>query len=287
MKIHALCLALNEEIFIEDQLKTLYPLCSGISILSQYDRDWYGKRVEPDDTINQVLEFPDPEGKIHCVVRRWRDQAAALNMEMEALSSEPHSGIDSHGSSMEEIKKLHDTPDYFLIVDADEFYDPDTFDDIVNYLAARRPRAMRVKGLMYKGSWNRRVPEDEVDFCQFGFVRPGVLFESVRQITWNEHRLSKLLRWLRLPDFSSRIFGFITCPKEVGVFHHGCWLGDRERLAKKHSKSAHQWADDEEYTDSVLEKPVEYVPTSKLPCNIREGDWPEGYLEEEPPQKVS
>ncbi|MCS4086114.1 hypothetical protein GGQ10_000913 [Salinibacter ruber] len=275
-------MALNEEVFIEEQLKTLYPLCSGISILSQYDRDWYGKRVEPDSTIERVLQYPDPAGKIHCVVRRWRDQAAALNMEMEALSSEPHEGIDSHGSSIEEINNLHDTPDYFLIVDADEFYDPDTFGDILEYLADRQPRAMRVKGLMYKGSWNRRVPEEEVEFCQFGFVRPGILFESVRQLTWNEHRLSKFLNILRLPDFSSRLFGFVTCPEDVGVFHHGCWLGDRERLAEKHRKSAHRWADSDEYTESILEMPTEFIKTEELPRNIREGNWPEEFLEQEP-----
>lgn len=283
MRIHAICLALNEKIFIENQLKTLYPICSGISILSQYDRDWYGKNVKPDGTINQVIEFPDPEGKIHCVVRRWRDQAAALNMEMEALSAEPHKGIDSHGSSMEEIKQLHDTPDYFLIVDADEFYDPDTIGDILDYLSERQPRAMRVRGLMYKGSWNHRVSEDEVTFCQFGFVRPGVLFESVRQITWNEHRLSKLMRMLRLPDLSSRFFGFLTCPEEVGVFHHGCWLGGRERLIEKHRKSAHLWANNDEYTDSIIDMSTKFVPTSQLPRNIREGNWPAGMLQGQGP----
>ena len=279
MNIHAICLALNEEVFIKEQLKTLYPFCSGISILSQYDRDWYGKMVEPDSTIKKVVNHPDPEGKIHCVVRRWRDQAAALNMEMNALSSMPHEGVDSHGSPDKEIEKLHGTPDYFLIVDADEFYDPDTFSDIVAYLKKKKPRAMRVKGLLYKGSWNHRVLDEEATFCQFGFVRPGVCFESVRQITWNEHRLSKLLSTFRIPDFSSRVFGFLTCPEEVGVFHHGCWLGDRERLAKKHKKSAHRWADSDEYTDSILEMSTEYVCTSELPRNIREGNWPEGYID--------
>lgn len=278
LRIHAICPALNEEVFIQEQLKTLYPLCSGISILTQYDRDWFGKSVDPDRTVSIVLDHPDPDGKIHLVVRRWRDQAAALNCEMEALSSEPHRGIDSHGSSEEEIRRLHETPDYFLIVDADEFYDPETFGDIVEYLDDRRPRAMRVHGCNYKGTWNRRATDFE--FCQFGFVKPGLAFEHVRELTWNESRLSKLLRLLRLPDVSKRVFGFCTCPKEVGVFHHGCWLGGNERLEKKHKRSAHVWAHDDEYIESIQEIETEFIPTEELPPNIRNGEWPEGYLEE-------
>jgi hypothetical protein len=278
MDIHAICPALNEEIFIRKQLETLYPLCSGISILSQYDRDWFGNSVKPDSTIQKVLNHPDPKGKIQLIVRRWRDQAAALNSEMNALSSAPHDSVDPHGSSLEEIRDLHKIPDYFLIVDADEFYDPESFGDIVSYLDAKRPRAMRVHGYNYKRSWNRRAVNFE--FCQFGFVKPGLAFEHARELTWNESRLSKLLRLLRLPDVSERLFGFRTCPKEVGVFHHGCWLGDAERVRRKYKRSPHVWAQDDQFIEDIQDVEIEYVPTMELPRNIRNGDWPDGYLEE-------
>src|SRR3984893_10884795 len=98
MRIHAIVLALNEEVFIENQLRTLYPFCSGISVLTQYDRDWYGRRVVPDRTLELVANFPDPEGKIHLVLRRWRDQPAALNCEIGALSSRAAKGVPSHGT---------------------------------------------------------------------------------------------------------------------------------------------------------------------------------------------
>lgn len=279
IKIHAICLALNEEVFIEHQLKTLYNFCSGISILTQYDRDWYTKSLEPDKTADKVLNFPDPEGKIHFVTRRWRDEAAARNHEMDALCAQPDEGIQSHGSPENEIRSFHETPDYFLIVDADEFYDLDTIDRIIKFLNDHRPRGLRIQAYNYKGDWNHRIPLKKLTFTQFGFIRSNIRFEQGRRVTWNETRVQKLFRLFRLPDWSGSLFGFMTCPKEVGMFHHGCWLGSKERLKNKRSRSSHRWSDDPEYARHIHELPVEYVPTDQLPRNIRTADWPVGFLE--------
>jgi hypothetical protein len=279
MRIHAIMPALNEEVFIEKQLRTLYPFCSGISVLTQYDRDWYGKKVTPDRTVELVSNFPDPEGKIHLVLRRWRDQAAALNSEMGALSSHPAKRVQSHGTPQREVDQFHSVPDYFWIVDADEVYDPATIPRMLALLERRRPRGMRVHGYNYLRTWNRRVSMEAVQFCQFGFVRPGVTFTSIRQVTWNESRLQKLLRVLHLPDFSARAFGFMDCPKDVAVFHHGCWLGDNDRLRAKASKSAHTWIDRDDYAGSLETIPFDFIPTSDLPDSIRSARWPEKYLQ--------
>ena len=131
LRIHAIVLALNEEPFILNQLQTLYPVCSGISVVTQYDRDWYGNEIKPDRTVELVLGFPDPEGKIHLVVRRFPDEAAARNCEMLSIMSRPERRVMSHGSSKTRIHEFHRIPDYFLIVDADEFYDPETFPQIL------------------------------------------------------------------------------------------------------------------------------------------------------------
>jgi hypothetical protein len=274
LRIHAIVLALNEEVFIGNQLKTLYPFCSGISVLTQYDRDWYGKIITPDQTLTVVCNFPDPEGKIHLVMRRWPDEAAARNSEMLSLSAHPDRGIMSHGSSIESIKEFHRTPDYFLIVDADEFYDPASFPAIVKYLSQKRPRGMRVHGFNYVRTWNRRVPREVVKFCHFGFVRPGVLFKMRRTISWNESRCAKLLRLCQLPDISARLWGFIQCPPEVGIFHHGCWLGDNERLAKKAEKSSHREINHGGLADHVSQIPFVKVTMEELPSNLRPDSWP-------------
>src|SRR6202043_2295373 len=107
MRIHAIVLALNEEIFIENQLKTLYPFCSGISVLTQYDRDWYGNAVVPDRTAELVLKFPDPDGKINLVVRRFPDEAAARNAEILSLMSRPDRRVMSHGSTEDRIREFY------------------------------------------------------------------------------------------------------------------------------------------------------------------------------------
>ena len=276
LRIHAICLALNEEPFITELLKSLYPFCSGISVLSQYDRDWYGVSIKPDTTVQRVPSFPDPDGKIHLVVRRWRDEAAARNNEMLALSSRCVRGVRNimtHGVPKQEVLQFHEEPDYFLIVDADEIYDVDTIGNILEYLRRKRPRGMRVLGYNYVRTWNRRVPPETIRFRQFGFIKPGILFCMRRTVSWNENRLSKLLPILRLPDFSARIWGFIDCPPEVGVFHHGCWLGDNARLDKKIATSSHRAELGPEYRDWIDSIKTVFVPTSELPRNIREGSW--------------
>lgn len=277
LKIHAIVKALNEEHFILEQLKTLYPVCSRISILTQYDRDWYGKLVIPDRTIPFILDFPDPEGKIHLVIRKFPDETAAVNMEMLAFNKKSFREIIPHGSLFTDIRNFHDRPDYFWYVDADEIYDVDTIPAILDFLEKKSPRGLRITGYNYVRDWNHRVPRSVVDFTHFGFIKAGLLLEQHRTLTWNESRLSKLLLKLHLPDISSRIFGFLDCPESVGVFHHGCWLGNNERLRSKFEKSSHIYnhLQNESNVDDI--ETVE-INTRDLPSNIREGRWPQFYL---------
>ena len=274
LRLHAIILALNEERFIENQLRTLYPFCTGISVITQYDRDWYGRPVAPDRTASLVLNYPDPAGKIHLVVRRFPDEAAARNAEVSGLLTRPDRKVMSHGSPLESIRAFHAVPDYFWIVDADEFYDVATIPAILARLEARRPRGLRIHGLNYLETWNRRVPAEVMPFCHFGFIRPGVFFECRRTVSWNESRVAKLCRLLHLPDISARLYGFEVCPWEVGFFHHGCWLGDRQRLAEKVAKSSHRESNNATYQQQVIDYRTEHVATADLPQNIRDWNWP-------------
>lgn len=284
LRIHAICLALNEEPFICELLRSLYPFCSGISIISQYDRDYYRKPVKPDQTIPLALNFHDPEGKIHLVCRRYRDETTARNHEMQAICAQPQRGILTHGVPMKEIEKYHEQPDYFLIVDADEIYDVDTLAGIIDHLAEKRPRGMRVTGHQYLWTWNQRIPTKAVHHHHFGFVRAGMLFEMRRTFSFNEHRLQKFLRMVHLPDFSAALYGFIDCPIEVGVFHHGSYLGGAKRVVDKFAKHSHPEANCPEYIASIGALPYDLIPTMKLPRNIREGDWPAKFFDEAPAQ---
>ncbi len=85
IRIHVICIALNEEDFITQFVRTMYPFCSGISIVTQYDRDYYGEMVVPDNTVRWALDFPDPEAKINVVARRYNDETASRNHEMMSI----------------------------------------------------------------------------------------------------------------------------------------------------------------------------------------------------------
>ena len=277
LRIHVLLKALNEEYFIINQLKTLYAFCDKISILTQYDRDWYGKIVTPDNTIPLILNFPDPKGKIHLVIRKFPDETSGVNMEMLNFNKKAYTKIIPHGSHFETIKAFHNPPDYYWYVDADELYDIDTIPAILEYLTLKRPRGMRVTGYNYVRTWNQQVPRELVDFTHFGFIKAGILLEQHRTITWNEARIKKLCKLLRFPDISGKIFNFENCPEDVGVFHHGCWLGDNVRLANKFSKSSHMNTHSADL-NSVDANEFIFIPTNDLPRNIRNENWPANFF---------
>lgn len=279
MNIHVIILALNEQLFITNLLDTVYPFATRISVITQYDRDWYGNPVVPDNTVHNILNYADPDGKINLVLRRFPDEAAARNMEMLSFDTKPYRGIMTHGNALDVVRRFHEKPDYFWIVDADEFYDVGTIPAMLKYLERFKPRGMRVTGYNYVRTWNRRVPRSVVDFTHFGFIRPGILFEQRRVVSWNESRIAKAMRLMHLPDFSSRLFGFINCPEEVAVFHHACWLGDDARIRGKFTKSSHRESVEWEPT-SVDKIHFERIPTGALPINIRDANWPDGFFDE-------
>lgn len=279
MRLHAIILALNEEHFIANNLRVIYPFCTAISVLTQYDRDWYGKTVIPDRTVEIVSKFPDPEGKINLVLRRYPDEAAARNSEMLSFMTKPYSGTKSHGRPMQEIETFHGQPDYFWIIDADEIYDPLTLPAIIERLAQRRPKGMRIWGVNYLGTWNRPISSSTVPFFHFGFIRPGVFFEQRRTVSWNESRTAKLLRILRLPPVADRLWGFETCPQEIGVFHHGCWLGGKARLAEKVSKSSHQDSNTRDYLAKVNAIKTGWIDFRDIVPAIKDAIWPESFVE--------
>lgn len=282
MRVHAIVIALNEEDFITETLKPLYPHCSGLSVITQYDRDYYRAPVTPDATVEQVLNFPDPDGKVSLVVRRYTDETASRNHEMLAWCQAPHHRVLPHASSRQDLARAFARPDYFLIVDADEIYDEATLPRILDHLQRTRPRGLRVSAYEYGLTWNRRVPLETYVHHQFGFVKAGLLFESRRVITFNEQRLAKALGRLRLPkSAAARLYGFHDCPMDVGMFHHAAYVRrGRAKLLEKVSKHSHRTEFlTVDWVDRVLQQPYEFVPTDQLPKNIQRGRWPTEFFE--------
>jgi hypothetical protein len=280
MRIHAIIIALNEEDFITEAIKPLYKHCSGISVITQYDRDYYSKPVTPDATVNLVLNYPDPEGKIHLVARRYNDETASRNHEMNALLFDASKKIQTHGVDRALISAFHQAPDYFLVCDADEIYDEATLPDIITYLTKKKPRAMRVSGYNYFLNWNRREPREKYVHNHFGFVKAGLFFEQRRVLNWNESRLNKLGSKFGFPAMGSRLYNFIDCPWEVGMMHHAGYVRrDKEKLLEKMTKHSHLEAHPPEFLEQVLKQEYEFVSTNQLPLNIQQGNWPDSFFE--------
>lgn len=282
LRVHAILIALNEEDFISENLRVLYPHCSGISVITQYDRDYYGKHVVPDQTVQKALSFDDPEGKIHVVIRRYNDETASRNHEMEAILTDSSKNIQSHGVLLEKIKEFHKPPDYFLIVDADEIYDVETLPSILDYLAKKKPNGMRVSAYEYGWNWNRRVPREVYIHHHFGFVKAGIFFKQRRVVSWNEIRLKHLLKKFKLnPNAASNFYSFIDCPWEVGIFHHAAYVRrNKEKMIEKMNKHSHLENHDPEYLEKILSQRYEFVETTQLPVNIQQGNWPKEFFEQ-------
>lgn len=280
LKIHAIIIALNEEDFISETIKPIYDLCSGISVITQYDRDYYGKPVSPDNTIGKVLNFPDPGGKIQLVVRRYNDETASRNHEMNAVMFNAALGIQPHGVDMEEVKKFHAKPDYFLICDADEIFDVETFPEIVAYLTKRKPKAMRISGYNYFFSWNRREPREKYVHKHFGFVKAGLFFEQRRVLNWNEFRLNKVGSYFNCPNLGSKFYGFIDCPWDIGMMHHAGYVRrDKQKLLEKMSMHSHMENHSPEFLEQVYSRSFDFIENSALPVNIQAGNWPDSFFE--------
>jgi hypothetical protein len=223
------------------------------------------------------------------VVRRYIDETVSRNHEMLSLLTRPARGVLPHAWPVDEVLRVQTPPDYFLVVDADEIYDADTVPAILEYVQSKQPRGMRVSAYEYGRTWNQRVPADVYLHHQFGFVKAGLLFESRRVVTFNEQRLRKLLQILRLPGgLASSFYGFRDCPREVGMFHHACYVRrGRQGLIDKIRKHSHRAEYmNEAWVEKVLGQAYEYVPTSALPRNIREGRWPAEFFDEpsQPPR---
>lgn len=280
IKLHAIIIALNEEDFITETIKPLYKYCSGISVITQYDRDYYSKPVKPDNTVNMVLNYPDPAGKIHLVVRRYNDETASRNHEMNALLFDASKKIQPHGVDRELIAGFHQPPDYFLICDADEIYDEDTLPQIIEYLKKNKPNAMRISGYNYHLNWNRREPREKYVHNHFGFVKAGLFFEQRRVLNWNESRLNKLGAKFGLSSPGSKFYNFIDCPWDVGMMHHAGYVRkNKEKLIEKMTKHSHLEAHPPEFLEQVMKQEYEFVDTTDLPVNIQNGDWPVNFFE--------
>ena len=305
MKITAVIIALNEEPFIRACIKAIYDFVHRIIIITNFDTDYWNRKLEPDGTVDAILSYPDAGRKIHLIVcRQIMDEVLQRNWAMhydQGLHKMASLKFCPHAHTLSEIKANFAKTDYFWIIDADEIYDPATIPDMIGFVAHSNGRNVLVRGYNYFKKWNYRINDGNAQFWQLGFLKAGTRFYSRRTIY-----APRVLGWLKyLNAYLSQFLrekwsALIKLPEETGCFYHGSYIGDDNRMIKKLSSTSHA-RDQAPYAQKWMEnvwkrwhpdmknfyfpsmsnafESVDYIPTSNLPSSIRESNWPAGWLD--------
>jgi len=306
INLTAVVIALREQEFIDKCLRAIYPFVRRIYVISNYDTDYYGNEGQPDQTIDIVLGFDDPEKKIILLVnRRILDETIQRNWAMlsdKALCNVSHRRFSPHGYTLKEIRDRSPQTDFFWIIDADEIYDPQTIPGAIDFVSRTRWNCVLVRGHNFFKKWNYRISLSSDQFWQIGFLRPGTFFYSRRR-----PYIPRPLGWIHYinKSFAQRLI-HIYCnetklPENIANFYHASYVGDDERIRKKLLSSSHAQELADQGLDEWFEKVwkqwhpemenfyfsgnakawsgVDYISTSSLPLIIRDSSWPDGWIE--------
>jgi hypothetical protein len=282
---------LDDQCLFEASLASIYDHVDRITVITTHDRDWRHVPRSPGSLVERLLERAcDPARKIDVLVTTETSEARARNRAMDYAAPRRRSLA---------VTKEHDDdqrlepPDYFLIVDADEIYEADALPRIYEFVARERRQLYRVACVRYFKEWNYRVD---------GYEWAVSLVRADQRLPYLRMRKPALPRRAvarvpALPDWArSRLLGFLDIPPEVGVFHHGSYVGPRERIAAKLGSFGHAadvrpgWLEEtwDTFSADVVDfHPVKpwvfpsatHVANEDLPAEIHGAAWPPGYLQ--------
>ena len=291
---HAIYLVLNEFELFEASLRSVYPHITGATVVTSHDRDRYDNPVVPDETLERILRRDlDPDRKVNVLVCTEGSEAGLRNRAMASARLPVAAGS---GWAPAPGRARIVAPDWFWIIDADEIYDDAAVARLKDYVAANPARVYRLTADNYWRSWNWRIEQrGSYDVL----VAPGVWFGELRH-----HHLPPWRRAVRkaahlhlLPaPLATPLLRVREVPRDVAVFHHGSYLGDRRRIEAKLAASGHRdqhldgWLDrvwdawtpdmrDLHPIDPPAFPQAHHVATADLPPQIRERAWPSGWLE--------
>jgi hypothetical protein len=235
---HAIYLVLNEEQLFEASLRSIYPHITGATVVTSHDHDRFDRPVAPDGTVGRLLSRElDPERKVNVIVGAEGDEVALRNRAM-AFASPPAGASARHGRQPSRSRIVR--PDWFWIVDADEIYDDADVERLKAFVAEHPARVYEVTADNYWRSWNWRI---EQIGSYVAVVAPGVWFGELRH--QQVHSWERIVRRLAtlgvISDRAARRIRRIEhVPRDVAIFHHGSYLGDRARIAAKLERSGHR-----------------------------------------------
>jgi hypothetical protein len=291
LRLHAIYVALDELPLFRASLASIYDHVDRITVVTTHDCDWRGERRDPSAITADILgRDQDPERKVDLIVTSESNEARARNRAMDYAAP--------RASSLG-VRRQHDrdeayvAPDYFLIVDADEIYTADDLERLKGYVAAGRHPLYRVACRRYFKRWNYQVDGHE---WAISFVRADRRLPYLRLHKVGLPRRA-LARVPRIPAAAKgALLGYHDIPAEIGVFHHGSYVGPRDRIAAKLESFGHRdevsahWMDD--VYDAWTVKSRNFNPAypemfasateirrELLPDEIAARDWPPEYLD--------
>jgi hypothetical protein len=275
MKLAAILLVFKDEHFIPASFAAIYPVVDSICCATAYDRNLNGESLQPDRTVETLLEQPDPHNKLRLSVVR-------------DSSSLP--GDDSAAQLRNAAINLAPEADYYLIIDADEVYPTAVLQHAWNEVQHSRWAGYRIRSYTYFKTWNLRVDPNN-DYRPFVFLKRGFHFKNDRQVNWRcWSRYREYLRKGRKPKT-------VTFGEEL-YMHHGSLVGDDERILTKIKNWSHADLVDPVWYDNVWKKVtpesknihpfknsgallpgLKHIPTTKLPDEVARAPWPKGWIE--------
>ena len=289
--IHAVYYVLNDCEFFGASLQSIYDHVSGVTVVSCYDRDRFGKPRLPDGMADLVLSRAvDPDRKVNLIVTTEGSEPTGRNRGT-AFAAAPPRVVNLAGQPAG-----IPAPDLFWYIDADEVYDEDEIGRLLRWVGDHPARVYLLELRTYFRTWNWRVTE------RGSFValsRPGFRFGALRNwypTVWSRG-WARLARDGRVSEqVALRAVRARLVPASVAVCHHGSYVGPRARIEQKLASSAHHdqvvdgWFDEvwDRWTPETRDfHPTEgarfpvavHVETEHLPKAIREHDWPSGWIE--------
>jgi hypothetical protein len=279
MRLAAVLLFFKEPHFIEACVRAIYPVVDSICCPSQVDRNFAGREITPDETLQRLLSTPDPDNKLRLVIKRNLDDVP---------------GDDTEARLRHAAMALDPRADYYLIVDSDEIWPRAVLQQAWEQVQSGREACYRIGHHGYFKSWNYRIVEPGDGYRPVVFVRRGIRFGEGRRV-----RLGGATRW-REYLISGHRPRSVLLPSELRM-HHGLAVGDDERILTKLKNFGHSASVDPTWfdrtwknfhpdmrnlhffkdADSGMER-LEKIPTAQLPAEIRDRPWPEGWIEREP-----
>jgi hypothetical protein len=291
VRLHAIYAAFEDAQLFAASVRSVYDHVDRITVTTNHDRDWRGApRAASPITALVLSRELDPERKIDLIVTAETNEARSRNRAMDHAAPRPASW---HVRREHARDPEFAPPDWFLVVDEDEVWSGDDLERAKAYVRAGGGPVYRTACERYFKRWNYRVTGLE---WLVTFVRADIRLPYLRT-----RRAALPRRALaRVPGMPHRargaLRGFHDIPADVATFHHGSYVGPRERIAAKVQAWGHAgdvtpgWLTDvyDPWTPSARDFNPVYrgsydaaveVPVGELPREIAEHPWSAEYLE--------